>query len=273
MTMTCSQDRRLFLFSLAATVAPPAFAQNESSAGKSPSAGLLADLVIANKILVGQGVVDAFGHVSARNDKNPERFLLSRSLAPSEVSAADIMEYDLDGAPINAQGRSSYLERFIHSAIYRARPDVGAVVHSHSANMIPFSVSDMPLRPTYHMSGFLGGAVPVFDIRKSFGNSTDMLIHNQQMGAALAKTLGNRTVVLIRGHGSVAVGANIRLAVMHAVYADAAAKVQAEAMRLGKVTYLNSAETQKTQESGDGQVERAWNSWRAQVLATQGVPN
>jgi HCOMODA/2-hydroxy-3-carboxy-muconic semialdehyde decarboxylase len=260
-------DRRGCLDLLAATAASPALAQSAPATAGPPSPALIDDLVTANHILANQGVLDAFGHVSARHDKNPDRFLLSRNLAPAQVTAADIMEYDLDGNPVDARGRRSYLERFIHGSIYRARPDVGSVVHSHSPGVIPFSVSDTPLRAIYHMAGFLGAAAPVFEIRNAFGPSTDMLIRNPKMGAALAKTLGSHTVVLMRGHGSVAVGANVRLAVMHAIYTETDARLQAEAMKLGKVTYLNPAEARKAQQTNDGQVERAWGIWREKVLA------
>jgi ribulose-5-phosphate 4-epimerase/fuculose-1-phosphate aldolase len=255
-----------FLAIAAAAAATPVLAQEAPLSAGPPAPSLLNDLVIANRILADQGVVDAFGHVSARHDKNPERFLLSRNRAPNQVVVADIVEYDLDGVAINAQGRSSYLERFIHSAIYRARPDVAAVVHGHSAGVIPFSISDVPLRPVFHMAGFLGGPVPVFEVRERYG-STDMLIRNNEMGGELARTLGNRTVALMRGHGSVAVGASVRLAVMHAVYTEIDARLQAEAMRIGKVTYLDDVEAAKTQDTIDAQVERAWGSWSAKALS------
>jgi HCOMODA/2-hydroxy-3-carboxy-muconic semialdehyde decarboxylase len=264
-----SQDRRGFLAGLSAVIGSPALAQTTPApvtAGPA-SAALIEDLVAANRILADQGIVDAFGHVSVRHDKSPQRFLLSRSLSPAQVTAADILEYDLDGNAVDARGRTSYLERFIHGSIYRARPDVGAVVHSHSPGVIPFGVSETPLRPVYHMAGFLGGPVPVFEIRDAAGPATDMLIRSPQLGAALARTLGQHAVVLMRGHGSVAVGPNVRLAVMRAVYTEADARLQAEAMRLGKVTYLSDAEAAKTGGANDGQVTRAWDFWREKALA------
>ena len=269
-------ERRGFMLALAAAALEPALAKAQSapapvSAGP-PSPALIEDLVTANRILADQGVVDAFGHVSARHDKNPERFLLARNLAPGQVTAADIMEYDLDGNPVDARGRASYLERFIHGSIFRARKDVGSVIHSHSAGVIPFSVSDTPLRPIYHMAGFIGGPAPVFEIRDSFGPSTDLLIRDPKMGAALAAALGQRNVVLMRGHGSVAVGANVRLAVMHAVYTEANARLQAEAMKLGgKVNFLDADEAAKTQATNDGQVERAWGFWRNKALSANPI--
>ncbi|HEX7785703.1 MAG TPA: class II aldolase/adducin family protein, partial [Methylomirabilota bacterium] len=179
-----------------------------------PSAGpadpkLIEDLVAANHILVDQGVLDGYGHVSARHDRDPDRFLMSRSRAPELVTAADIMEYDLDGEAVDARGRGSYLERFIHSEIYRARPDVRAVVHDHSPSVIPFGVTSATLRPLYHMSAFLSGGVPVFDIRAATGGDTDMLVRTPALGRALARTLGPRPVALMRGHGAVVVGPSL----------------------------------------------------------------
>lgn len=228
----------------------------------------IADLVLANHILVNQGVLDAFGHVSVRSAKNPNHYFISRSRAPSLVAADDIMEYDLEDRPIDARGRSSYLERFIHSEIYKARPDVQSVVHSHSAGVIPFGVSDVPLRPVSHMSGFLVRAVPVFDIREAGGNETDMLIKNTSLGAALAKKLGSGSVVLMRGHGDTVVGNSIKLTVFHAVYTEANARQQAEALRLSKnVVYLNEAEAAKVAEVNDRQVDRPWELWKSQALS------
>ena len=154
---------------------------------------LIEDVVAANRILYDQGVVDGFGHISARHDKDPQRFLLARSMAPGLVTAADIMEFDLDGKPVDPEGRTPYLERFIHSEIFKAQPGVAAIVHSHSPAVIPFGVvAEARLRPIYHMSSFLGFGVPVFEIRDSGGLATDMLIRTPQLGAALARTLGLR---------------------------------------------------------------------------------
>ena len=163
------------------------------------------DLVAANRILVNEGVLDAYGHVSLRHPANPARYLMGRNLAPALVTAADIVEYDLDSEPVGAPANfAHFFERFIHGEIYRARPDVNAVVHSHSPAVIPFSVSERPMRPLYHMSSFLYPGVPVFEIRET-GGMTDMLIGSRELGAALAKTLGDKNVALMRGHGNVVV--------------------------------------------------------------------
>jgi HCOMODA/2-hydroxy-3-carboxy-muconic semialdehyde decarboxylase len=222
------------------------------------------DLVYANRILYDQGVLDGFGHVSMRDPRNPERFLLSRSMAPALVTAADILAYDRDGAPLAAAGRRVYLERFIHAAIYRARPDVNAIVHSHSPSVIPFGVTGTSLRPVYHMSAFLGAGVPVFDIRDVAG-ATDMLVSDNRLGDALAKSLGDRTAVLLRGHGAVNVGASVQQAVFRAVYTETNARLQAEAMRLGTVTYLSPEEAAKAAAAVDGQLARAWDLWKARI--------
>jgi HCOMODA/2-hydroxy-3-carboxy-muconic semialdehyde decarboxylase len=258
------------VLSLACSVlAAAAFAQN--AAPKSPEqqdAENRADLVVANHILADQNVVDGFGHVSVRSAKDPTHYFISRSRAPALVTADDIMEYDLDDNPIDARGRASYLERFIHSEIYKARPDVQAVVHSHSPGVIPFGVSDVQLKPVSHMGGFLIRAVPVFEIREAGGNETDMLIRNKALGAALAKKLGDGTVVLMRGHGDTVVGDSLKVAVFHAIYTEQNARLQAEAIRLGdQVTFLNEVEAAKIGRQNDALVDRPWEIWKAHATA------
>ena len=228
----------------------------------------IGDLVLANHILADQGILDGFGHVSVRSVKNPNHYFISRSRAPALVTTADIMEYDLDDRAIDAQGRNPYLERFIHSEIYKVRPDVQAVVHSHSPAIIPFGVTDVPLRPISHMGGFLIKEVPVFDIREAGGDETDMLIRNKALGAALAAKLGSRTAVLLRGHGDAVVGQSIKHAVLHAIYAEFNARIEAEALRLGgKLKFLNEAEASKIAAVNDGAVERPWELWKNQALS------
>jgi HCOMODA/2-hydroxy-3-carboxy-muconic semialdehyde decarboxylase len=232
---------------------------------------LIAELVLANHILFRQGVVDGFGHVSARHDRDPGRFLLSRSMAPALVTPDDIMTFDLDSAPLDQvgaadpRGRAPYLERFIHGEIYRARPEVTAVVHSHSPAVIPFGVSPVTLRPVSHMGGFLGEGAPVFEIRDTAGPASDMLIRDQALGAALARTLGGAAVALMRGHGSVAVGVSIRHAVFRAVYTEMNARIAAEALRLGPVTYLTPEEAANVAAVNDRQIGRAWDLWALEV--------
>ena len=227
--------------------------------------GLIDNLVSANHILYREGVVDGFGHVSVRDERDPQRFLLSRSLAPARVRARDIMEFGLDGEPLNPRGRRPYLERFIHSEIYRARPDVVAVVHNHSPALIPFGITGTRLRPVFHMSGFLGSATPIFEIRESGGPATDMLIRDRKLGAALAKSLGAASFALMRGHGSVAVGATLKQVVYRAIYAEVNARLQSEAARLGAINFLNDAEAANAARTNDGVIDRPWELWLARA--------
>lgn len=227
------------------------------------ASGAIDELVAANHILFDQGVVDGFGHVSARHPARSGRFLLARSIAPALATAADIMEFDFDGNPLEAGGRALYLERFIHSEIYRARPDAAAVVHSHSPAVVPFSVArDAPLRALWHLGGILGEGCPVFEIREAAGPATDLLVRNRALGAALAKSLGAGSVVLMRGHGCTVVGPTVRHAVFNAVYTEISAALQSEAMRLGAVTYLTRAEAQAAAACNAAQIERSWELWK-----------
>ncbi len=237
-----------------------------ASPGDAPSPELIADLVSANHILFDQGVVDAFGHISARHDKRPDRFLLARNMAPGNVTAADIVEFDLDGNPVNASGRKVYLERFIHGELFRARPDVMAVVHSHSHNIVPLSVvKNVPLRAIFHMAGFIGEAAPVFEIREAGGDGTDMLITDNALGRALAAKFAHSDIALMRGHGSTVVARSVPLAVYRAVYAELNARYQLQAEGLGEVTYLTAAEGRACTERVEGQVQRPWEFWRAEA--------
>ena len=231
----------------------------------SASTELIDDLVTANHILVHEGVLDGFGHVSVRHDRRDDRFLIARSMAPALVSAQDILECDFDGVPRDPHGRHTYVERFIHSAIYQARPDVRAVIHSHSPAIIPFGVTGARLRPICHMSGFLGSTTPVFEIRNSAGESTDLLIRSQALGVALARTLGQAAVALMRGHGSVAVGVSLRQVVYRAIYTESNARLQSEAMRFGDVNYLTDAEAASTAAMIDEHLDRPWEMWKQQV--------
>jgi HCOMODA/2-hydroxy-3-carboxy-muconic semialdehyde decarboxylase len=253
----------LLVFFLAASSSN---AQVALESGGPVDPALIDDLVAASRILVDQGVLDGYGHVSMRHPGNPNRYLMARSLAPELVTAADIMEFDLDSNPVDARGRTLFLERFIHGEIYKARPDVNAVVHSHSPSVIPFSVTGVPMRPIYHMSAFLYPGVPVFDIRAG-GEITDMLIRNAALGHALAVTLGDKPVALMRGHGSVTVGPNIPLTVFRSVYTEVNAKLQMQAISLGgPITYLNPEEARKAEASISGTVGRPWELWRKKAM-------
>jgi len=238
-----------------------------ASAG-APAPGLIEDLVAANRILADQGVLDGYGHVSARHDRDPDRYLLSRSLAPELVTAGDIMEYDLDSRPVDARGRTAYLERFIHGEVYRARPDVKAIVHHHAPSVIPFGASTVPLRPLYHMAAFLGGGVPVFDIRAAAGGPTDMLVSSAALGQALARGLGEHSAILMRGHGAVVVGASVPQAVARSVYMEIDARVAAQAIALGgEVRYLDAEEARRAQAAVEATLGRPWELWKRKAMA------
>src|SRR3984957_14993901 len=247
-----------------------ASAQMPSASLPGVDPALLEDIVVGSRILADFGVVDGFGHVSARHPTNPNHFLMSRSLAPALVTADDIMEFDLDGNPVDARGLAIFIDRFIHSEIYKARPDVMSVVHTHSPGVIPFSVSKVPLRAMFHNPSFLAVGVPVWDIRKDFGE-TDMLVSNPALGKSLAQTLGNKPVVLMRGHGDVTVGPSVKMAVFRAYYTDVNAKLQSQAMALGgDVNYLTPGEGEKGDKVNFIVIDRIWNLWKMRVLPTLG---
>ena len=222
---------------------------------------LIEDLVTANRILAKQGIVDSFGHVSARHPDNPKRYLLSRARAPERVETADIMEFTLEGDPVDAKGRKPYLERFIHGAAYEARADVMAVIHNHSPGVIPFGVTGRKLKPIMHTCATIGHEVPIWDQRKKFGD-TDMLVSNMAMGRDLAKALGKSRTSLMRGHGCVVVGVNLRATVFTAIYLEMNAKLQMQAEAMGKVKFLSKGEVDKVAAATTGTwFNRAWENW------------
>ncbi len=225
---------------------------------------LVDKLVLANRILYHQGIVDSFGHVSVRHDKAAGYFLLAHNMAPGLVRRADIVTFDLDGTALDAAGRRVYLERFIHGEIYRARQDVQSVVHSHSPSVIPFGVTQRPLRPVFHMSGFLAEGSALFEIRE-VAEDTEMLVSSGPLGAALAAALGSHSTVLMRGHGSTVVGVSLEQAVYRAIYAEVNARLQIQAIALGEVTYLNAQEAAKAAAVNDTQLARAWEFWQRAV--------
>jgi ribulose-5-phosphate 4-epimerase/fuculose-1-phosphate aldolase len=267
--MTKTIGRRTFLAGSVLASVHGLFVARQAPATAGPAdPKLIEDLVAGYRILSQQGVLDGFGHVSARHNRTADRFIMSRSLAPELVTPTDLIEFDLDANPVDAKGRSLYSERFIHAEIYRARPDVRAVVHNHAPSLIPFGVTTVPLRPMYHMAAFIGNGVPVFDIRKSFG-MTDMLISDSKKGRALAVTLGDKAAVLMRGHGVAVVGSTIPIAVGRSVYLDLNAKVQAQAIGFGgNITYLDPQEAQKMMDGGENRAyERPWELWKAKAMA------
>ncbi len=230
---------------------------------------LLQDLALANRILFNEGVLDGFGHISVRDPSNSQRFYISRMMAPALVTVDDLLEVDLEGVVHDSAGRRTYVERFIHSEIYKARPEVQSVVHSHSPTVIPFGVTGTRLRPVCHMSGFLGGKTPVYEIRDFIGERSSLLVTNQKLGKALADTLGEENVALMRGHGSVAVGTSIKQSVYRAFYTEVNARLQAQSLALGEPIYLTEGECEETTEAMEVHLDRPWQLWvrRAKAAA------
>lgn len=232
----------------------------------SASTGLVEDLVAASRILADQQVLDAYGHVSARSDKRADRFIMSRSLAPALVTAKDLMELDVDSEPLPGDRRKGFIERYIHGEIYRARPEVMAVVHSHSPSVIPFGVARTRLRPVYHMGSFLWSGAPVFEIRRE-REDNDLLVRDRPLGLALARTLGKCTCVLMRGHGMTVVGDGIPEAVFRAIYTEMNARLQLQARQLeGPVEFLSDAEGRGATAANRGTIERPWELWKKRAL-------
>ena len=241
---------------------------------RAPLAVALDDLIAANRILANEGVIDAFGHVSCRHPLNTGHFLMSRARAPALVEAADLMEFDGEGKPIDPAGRRPYIERFIHAAIYAARPDVRSVVHDHSVEIIPFGLSTTPLRALSHVGGIIGGPVAIWDIAEVVGPRSNLLVTNLEIGESLARKLGSDPVVLLRGHGAVAVGRSIRQATIAAVTLNAQARIMQNTIALGGGVHALSpgeiAETAKifSDETPGDAIGRTWEYWCARA----GVP-
>lgn len=227
---------------------------------------LVGELVTANRILANENVVDGFGHISVRDPDDPERYLISVSRSPERVVEGDIVTLTLDGDPVEPEERSLYLERFIHGEIYRARPDVMCVIHNHSLSVIPFSVTGEPLRPLVHMASGIGPDIPVWDIADRFGD-TDMLVTNREQGADLATALEDNSVALMRGHGCVVVGPEMRQTVMKAIYLQVNATLVLQARQLGEIKYLSPGEIERSwaANSGPNPQARAWDYWAARA--------
>jgi ribulose-5-phosphate 4-epimerase/fuculose-1-phosphate aldolase len=228
------------------------------------------DLVIANRILGNEGVVDAFGHVSIRHPKNPGRYFLARSRSPGLIEEADILEFDLESTCIDLRGERPYAERFLHGSVYQARPDVMSVCHSHAHELIPFTVTDTSLKPVWVFAASIGPEVPIWDIRDDFPDPTTMLIVNDAIGASMARALGGRSAVLLRGHGAVIATASLKNTVLASMglmaNADMLMKSHLLAAARGgnaNIRYLNEGEIRATTDvlySPTG-VDRAWEYW------------
>jgi len=227
---------------------------------------VLRDLVIGNRILSNEGIVDAYGHISARNPDASDRFFLSWSLAPQFVDTGDLVEFDLQGNAVDGDTRPPYLERFIHAAIYEARPDVQAVVHAHAEDTLPFGIAATPLVPVIHSGAFIGGEVPVWDIADEFGDNTNLLVTNVDQGRSLARRLDAGNVVLMRGHGFAAAAASIIEVVRMSIYLPRNARAQINGLRLGQIKPLSAGEiAARTGGSGyrpdSPETQRAWRYW------------
>jgi ribulose-5-phosphate 4-epimerase/fuculose-1-phosphate aldolase len=235
----------------------------------SVASDLLRDLVVANHILANEGVVDAFGHVSVRHPEFADQYVLARSLGPERVTLDDLQVFSLDGAQVGGDQRPAYAERAIHGSVYSARPDVQSVCHNHAPSVIPFGITDVPLRPVFHMAGLLGSDIPTWDIAAEFGE-TDLLVRTSEQGQSLARTLGSRRVALMRGHGSVVAGGSLREVVTCCVYLELNARLLLQALALGRpITYLTDAETERTGHmlAQSLAADRAWSTWAARVSA------
>ena len=247
--------------SLWAALAAAVLVGGSGQAATDPDEALVEDLVTANHILADQGVLYGLGHVSVRSAKSPSHYYIAISKGPGIVTRADIMEFDADSQPVRPDSRPFYSERYIHGEIYRVRPDVKSVVHSHARAVLPFTVTKTPLKAVIHTAYFLGTEpAPVFEIREAVGEKNDMLVSNANSGAALAKVLGGRAVALMRGHGMVVTGPTIKDAVFRAIHTQINAQVEMEAMRLGQPVFLNRFEIDRSE-----RVERSWDEWAAKA--------
>jgi HCOMODA/2-hydroxy-3-carboxy-muconic semialdehyde decarboxylase len=263
----------LIFITLACAITIPAAAQTPPATGGPVPPAAIEELVVANRILADRNIIDAYGHASIRHPGHPNRYLMARAIAPALITADDIMEFDLDSNPLDRRGRAMFVERFIHGEIYKARPDTNGVVHTHSMGVIPFGISQVPLKPVIHTASFLHVGVPVWEIREA-GGVTNMLVNSAALGQSLAERLGNKPVALMRGHGNVVVGGNIRVAVARAVFTDENARMQAVAIALGgPLNYISPEEgaMRDRQDGGRGDPARAWDLWKA--AAMKKLPN
>ena len=220
------------------------------------------EIAQASHILFALNVLDAFGHVSCRSPERSDHFLMSRNRAPALVESLDVIEHDLDGQPISQPDARVFLERFIHGEIYRARPDVRAVVHSHCLSVLPFTVvADARLRPISHVCGFLADVGRPFDVADHDGDATDLLIRDSRLGRALASHLGSSKIVLMRGHGFTAVGETVAQAVYRAVYTGVNSQIQLAAGQLGTPRFLSAGEAAAGERSVLSQINRVWELW------------
>lgn len=262
--------REILLALAAVCVASVAGAQTAPASAGPPDPQLIEDLVAANRILADQGLLDGWGHVSVRHNRDSNRFLMARGVAAQLVTAKDILEFDLDSRPIDTHGlpmSALFTERYIHGEIYKLRPDVIAIVHTHAPSLIPFGVTKVPLRPMYHRSAFISLGIPVFEIRERAG-MTDMLIRNATLGHNLAEALGDHPAALMRGHGAVITGPSLPRVVSRTIFLALNATLQAQAMGMGApITYMDPEEARKIEEREGHGLARTWEGWKQKVMA------
>jgi len=251
------------------TLGSGATAQTAPASAGAPDPQLVEDLVAANRILADHGLLDGWGHVSVRHNRDPNRFLMARGLSAELVTAKDIIEFDLDSRPVDTHGlpmSALFTERYIHGEIYKLRPDVIAVVHTHAPSLIPFGVTNVPLKPMYHRSAFISFGIPVFEIRERAG-MTDMLIRNPTLGHNLAEVLGDHPAALMRGHGAVIVGPSLPRVVGRTIFLALNATLQGQAMSMGApITYMDPEEARKIEEREGHGLARTWEGWKRKVM-------
>ena len=253
----------------AACIASLAAAQPAPVSAGPPDAQLIEDMVAANRILADHGLLDGWGHVSVRHNRDPNRFLMARGISADLVTAKDILEFDLDSRPVDTHGlpmSALFTERYIHGEIYKMRPDVIAIVHTHAPSLIPFGVTKVPLKPMYHRSAFISFGIPVFEIRERAG-MTDMLIRNPTLGHNLAEALGDHPAALMRGHGAVITGPSLPRVVGRTIFLALNASLQAQAMSMGgPITYMDPEEARKIEEREGHGLARTWEGWKQKVM-------
>jgi ribulose-5-phosphate 4-epimerase/fuculose-1-phosphate aldolase len=241
-----------------------------------PEKALVGDLVAANRVLAHEiHVLDAYGHISVRSATNPRHYYLSRAISAGMVTAADVIEYDLDSNQVGGSKGDGYLERFIHGEIYKSRPDVMAVIHAHSTEMITFAAAGVPLRNMIHTGSFINDGVPVWDVRRFGGTADDMLVRNPALGKALAGALGSKTAAILFGHGVAITGSSLATAVSNSYFLNMNARIQMDAMRMsgGSVSYLErdpGAKAPAATPAGAGANNRAWEYWKHRVAPEVG---
>jgi ribulose-5-phosphate 4-epimerase/fuculose-1-phosphate aldolase len=261
--------RAIFLALCALCIASVAAAQTPPVSAGAPDPQLIEDLVAANRILADHGLLDGWGHVSVRHNRDPNRYLMARGMSAELVTAQDILEFDLDSRPVDTHGlpmSALFTERYIHGEIYKLRPDVIAIVHTHAPSLIPFGVTNVPLKPMYHRSAFISFGIPVFEIRERAG-MTDMLIRNPTLGHNLADVLGDHPAALMRGHGAVITGPSLPRVVGRTIFLALNATLQAQAMSMGTpITYMDPEEARKIEEREGHGLARTWEGWKRKVM-------